>query len=104
MYKYNHRKSKLLTLCMTGKLECGNPGVVRFCVVECADPFVEVGDGCYFASASERQSWTGAREVCEALGGHLAVIHSQPEQDLLVEYLNTVYPGRDLTPQHCVPR
>ena len=77
---------------------------MRFCVVECAAPFVEVGDGCYFASASERESWSGASVACEALGGHLAVITSEPEQDSLVEYLNTVYPGRNLTHQHVVPR
>ena len=72
-----------------------NPGSYR--VVDCPPPFVEVADGCYFASAGERESWSGASVVCEAQGGHLAIITSQSEQDALAEYLNTVYPGRDLT-------
>ena len=57
-------------------------------------PFEPVDEGCYFASSQERESWTGARVVCEGLGGHLAVITSQQEQDSLATYLNTVYPGR----------
>ena len=36
--------------------------------------------------------------ACEALGGTLAVITAQSEQEALEEYLNTVYPGRDLNP------
>ena len=59
----------------------------------CPAPFVELATGCYYASKSQLESWTGSRGACLNLTGDLAVITSSEEQTAINGYLATVYPG-----------
>ena len=58
---------------------------------------MQLSTGCYYASDTETQSWTGSRLACEDLSGYLAVITSGEEQTAINGYLATVYPGKYLT-------
>lgn len=43
-------------------------------------------NGHYYLDIGERKSWIEAEQACEAMGGHLATITSQEEQDFVNEH------------------
>lgn len=52
----------------------------------CGEHWTAFGKHCYWFS-DQATSWSGAQQICQALGAHLASIHSQGENDFILELL-----------------
>ncbi len=50
----------------------------------------------YWYSKNTKLSWEGARTYCENLGGHLATITSQEEQDAIYSYISSYASDEDI--------
>uniref|UniRef100_A0A8B9GDX9 MRC1 protein n=1 Tax=Amazona collaria TaxID=241587 RepID=A0A8B9GDX9_9PSIT len=52
---------------------------------------VPQSSSCFKVGREKMQTWFGARDFCRAIGGDLACIHSEEEQNLIRDYLHLSY-------------
>ncbi len=84
---------EITTVSTSTTTTAATPGTTT--MFSCPDDWVKYDGHCYYG-ALEEFTWTEAENECILLGGHLASIHSQAEQDfvilLLAEYLQIDFP------------